>query len=185
MTGASVQSTADQRQQRIAEEFMQYRHSSWCYSPFEAVPQYYLISSTELIDKWLQCRKIITIVGVAHDHEPAARSLDARTQRVPISFRSDVHDARPKPTRNRLGIVRAAVVSDDHLTINVVQFEIGKCLSHTRAYRARFVETRHNDGQFEPKIIGRYIRFHHRDPRFDLTREARPPSRSRCCGMGR
>src|SRR5215467_4933488 len=131
---------------------MQGGHRSWSDAPAKAVAEHQVISSPQFVDERLQRQKVVTIVGVAHYYKPAARLVDAGAQRIPISLRRRPHDASAETTGDLPRTVGAAIVGDDHLTLNIVCLEIAQSLPDTGTYRARLVEARHDDGDFNGDI---------------------------------
>ena len=63
-------------------------------------------------------RKIVALVGVAHDDETAAGLLDSKPQGAPVPAHGGEDDSRPCFLRDRDRIVRRTVVGDDHFPGN-------------------------------------------------------------------
>ena len=128
----------------------------------ETVAEHQVISVAKLFEKRLQSQEVVAVVGVTHYHEPAARGIDTRPQRIAVTLRGHGYDACAITGRNRLRAVRATVIGDDHLTRDIVHLEICQCLLNAGPHRPRFVETGHDDRQFRRELAGcRSVGFEH------------------------
>ncbi|HKD36714.1 MAG TPA: hypothetical protein VKB78_07930, partial [Pirellulales bacterium] len=124
---------------------MQRRHRSGLDPAEKAIAEHQVVPGSELLDKTIERRKIVAVVRIAYDDEIAEGGLDTSAQRVSVSLLVYRDDARASSRSNRLRAIRAAVVGDDDLAIDVVSAQIGNCLGDAVANRFRLVEARHDD----------------------------------------
>src|SRR3984893_13190469 len=100
--GAPVQCPANQSQERVAKKSVQWGHSARRYPTPETVAEHQVISVAKLLERRLQGREVVAGVGVTHYHDPAARGLDTRPQRIAVTLRGHGYDACAITGRNRL-----------------------------------------------------------------------------------
>jgi hypothetical protein len=67
----------------------------------------------ELIDVDWHFEKIIAVVGVSHDDEPAPGRLYSTSQSAAVAFDRGVNDSRAKAARYLSRTVIAAIIGDD------------------------------------------------------------------------
>ena len=85
----------------------------------EAIAHHQVVALTEVGDKIFQLREIVAVVGVTHDDEFSAGRRDSTAQCGSVPSFGDGHHARAEASGNFLRPIRAAVVRDDDLALDL------------------------------------------------------------------
>jgi hypothetical protein len=75
---------------------------------------------SQLFDKQRDITKIVTVVRIAHNDEPAACCGDAAHQGIAVSFSLNLDDTGAQADGNSLGLVQAAVVGHNDFPSNLM-----------------------------------------------------------------
>jgi hypothetical protein len=94
--------TADQCQDGVANPAVGPRHGAGLDSAHEAVAHDEVAAVAQLFDQRRNRREVVAVVGVAHDHEAAARRVDAADQRAAVALPRDLDHARAQLSGDHL-----------------------------------------------------------------------------------
>src|SRR5712671_3164245 len=104
------------RQHRVPQIFVMPGHGSRLDLSAKAIAHHHFIALPPFFYKSRHFAEVITVVGVAHYDEGAARGRNPGAQRRPISSRFDAHHARAQFLRNFNRTIRRTVVRYYHFT---------------------------------------------------------------------
>src|SRR5271168_5417951 len=85
--------TPDETQQRIAKITVQEWHCAWLDAATESVADHHRVAGAQCIDECVELGEIVAVVGIGHDHESPAGSVNSADQRTAITVASDTHDS--------------------------------------------------------------------------------------------
>src|ERR1700688_93320 len=125
-----------------------------CASPNAAtkpVANDHLVAGAQCINKRVELREIVTVVGVGHDHESPTGCVEPAYQRAAVALLCNRHDSRAGFESELRRPVAGTVVGDQHLTIYSNALEKSACLAHARLDGFGLVEARHEDSQFHAR----------------------------------
>ena len=145
-------STRDAREQRVAKPAMQPRHRARQHASSagpEPAPLHELVAGAQPLDELRQLAEVVAVVGISHDHEPAACRRDAAHEGGAVTLVGHEHHSRAGVARDGDGVVRTAVVGDDDLADDAGVRHGGMRPVNARRHRVGLVETRHDHGQFD------------------------------------
>ena len=128
---------------------MQRGHRSRLNPAAEAVAHHQVVTFAQLRDERGNVREVVTLIGVAHDHEFTARSGEAAEQRAAVPFSFDRDNARAQAACNLDGAIRASIIGDHHFAAQSRALECGESLGDTDADGFFLVEARHHHRDFD------------------------------------
>ena len=103
----------------------------------------------QTLDQTVQAFEIIAVVGVAHDHEAAARRADPTDQRRAVAALRNGDDTGAQGFGHGLRTVGRAVVGDQHLAGDAAASQVAQGLADADFDRLRLVQAGHQYGQFK------------------------------------
>ena len=74
----------DERKRGVAHPAMRPNHGSGFDPARESVAHHQVIALAKLLDERADGGEVVTVIGVAHDHEPAARGSDTGDKRAAV-----------------------------------------------------------------------------------------------------
>src|SRR5262245_52490759 len=102
---------------------MKHRHRTRLYAAAKPVSHHEVKALAQFGHETVQLTEVVAVVAVSHDHEPAARRANAAEQRTAIPPRFDIDHARTARDRDVTRSVRAPVVGDQDLAVDVGTLE--------------------------------------------------------------
>ncbi len=108
----------DRGQRRIAKIFVKPGHGAWLYAALKPVTHDQFGPLAPPGDEVRHLRKIVAVVGVAHDDELAFCLFNSLTQGVAVASGRDMDRARAELLRDFYRAIGRAVVGHYHLTLD-------------------------------------------------------------------
>ena len=127
---------------------MKRRHSSLGNTSLKTITHDKLIAFTKLFKERHKVKKIIAVVRITHDNILSFCRLTATYKCCAIATLCNRNNSCSRLHGNLAGTVRAPVICDKHLSVNIILSQKGLCLFYTRLQCLRLVKTGHENGQF-------------------------------------
>src|SRR4051812_44023796 len=129
---------------------MQRRHGAGLDAARKTVAHHQRITLPEFLDEALEKRKIVAIVGVAHDDVASVRSGDSGGERRAVATPRHRNYARTGALGNLARTVARAIVGYYDLAFDAAALQEGARFLHAKAYPSRLVEAGHENRQLHP-----------------------------------
>ena len=144
---AAEEQPTDAGQHRVSQVAMQRRHGARLDAALEPVAHHQIVAFAQFFDEGIERAEIVAVVGVGHDDVAASRRGDAAEQSAAIALARDRDHARTQGLGNFPGAVRAAVVGNQNLAVDIPAVDKIFGLFDADADRLRLVEAGHEHGQ--------------------------------------
>src|SRR5262245_52068808 len=163
----------DAGQHGVADIAMQPGHGAGLDAALEAVAHDQFVALPEAVDEGAQRAEAVVTGALPHYDELSAGGVDPTLKRGAIALAVHRHDAGAGGAGQFRRTVRRAVVGDDDLPGNAESLQTSFGLGHAAADRARLVQARHHDADFNVGLRGFDARGfdqsgHHRESRREM-----------------
>jgi hypothetical protein len=139
----SEEQATNKAQYWIPKVAMERRHGTWRYPTPKSITHHEIRTSTESFKERRESREVVAVVGIAHDDVPAAGSQDPTEQSVAVSTLGYGDHASASALRYKLTTIRAAVISNDDFSVNVVLCQERDSLPDARTDGLGFIQAGH------------------------------------------
>ena len=139
----------DAREDGVADVLVQERHRARVNATRESVAHHEVVPFAQALQERIDARKVVAVVGIAHDDELALRRLDPALKSSAVPLALHRHDPGAGARGELSRPVGAPVVGDDHFTDDAEPVEALQRVAHARLDGLRLVKARHHDRQLD------------------------------------